>query len=128
MGAWELLSPASRGGRVFKLSSSKPTRIYTIQNNLPLHNLHVMAAPPPPIPLPLQIHQPALIPRPPAPANPPTPADHVHAVNYVKQVEAASGDTLFMHLRKEYTHNIIAAVGSATDIQLQHAYQYLSHI
>jgi hypothetical protein len=49
-------------------------------------------------------------------------------VNYVKRVEAASGDRLFMLLRKEYTHNVIAAVGGATDIQVQHAYRYLSHI
>jgi hypothetical protein len=77
-----------------------------------------MAASPPPIPLPIQIHHPAFIPRPPPPANPPTPADHVNAVNYVKWVEAASGDRLFMHLRKEYTHNVIAAVSGATNIQL----------
>jgi hypothetical protein len=87
-----------------------------------------MAALPPPIPLPLQIHHPAFKPHPPPPANPPTPADHVNAVNYVKWVEAASSDRLFMHLCKEYTVNVIAAVSGATTIQLQCAYWYLSRI
>jgi hypothetical protein len=95
-------------------------------NNLSLNNLHIVAAPPPPIPLPPQIHQPAFIPLPPPPAHPPTPADYAHALDYVKQVDAAKGDRLFMCLHKRYTQDVIAAAGGATNVQLQEAYRYLS--
>src|ERR1700685_876935 len=55
-----------------------------------------------------------------------SPTDYAHALDYVKQVDAAKGDRLFMCLHKRYTQDVIAAAGGVTNVQLQEAYRYLS--